>query len=51
MERIKEIMKQEQQLSSVKLQHEEKICKMKEKHLEEINQLEINVGTQGPAPE
>lgn len=43
MERIKQVMKQEQQLADIKLQHEEKIAKIQENHLEEINQLELEI--------
>lgn len=41
-ERIKQIMEQEQQLADIKLQHEERISNMKKNHMNEINRLELN---------
>lgn len=42
LERLKEIIKQEQHLADVKLQYEQKIAKIKGDHLEEMNRLELN---------
>lgn len=41
MQRIKQIMDQDQQLTFVKLRHEENITKMKENHLKQLNEMEI----------
>jgi len=41
MQRIKQIMDQDQQLTFVKLRHEENIAKMKENHLQQLNEIEI----------
>lgn len=41
-ERLKEIIKQEQQLADIKLQNEKRIGKIKADHLEEMNRLELN---------
>lgn len=40
MQRIKQVMDQEQDLSNVKLRHEESMAQMREKHLEELNEME-----------
>lgn len=41
-ERLKKIIKQEQQLAEQKLQYEKVLFKIKEDHLQEINKLELN---------
>lgn len=41
-ERMQQILKQEQQLTDVKLQHERRMAKIKEDHLQETNRLELN---------
>lgn len=41
MQRIKQVMDQEQQLAIFKLRHEESIAKMKENHLKQLHEIEI----------
>lgn len=41
MERIKQVMDEEQQVAHVKRKHEENISNMKENHLKEIYNLEL----------
>jgi hypothetical protein len=40
MQRVKQVMDQEQQLVNVKLRHEENMAHMREKHLKELNEME-----------
>lgn len=41
MQRIKQVMYQEQHLAIAKLKHEENIAKIKENHLKQLNEVEI----------
>lgn len=40
-QRIKQIMNQEEQLANIKLKHEERIAAMKEEHLKDYNYMQL----------